>query len=121
MAHADATFYRETYKGRACDDDSILNRWLSRASDDIDAACGEALTLADLDTAAQAHVKRATCAQAETYIANGDGLDDDFESASIGSFSVSKKTVRPGDGFLSARAQRFLDLAGLTFAGVGIP
>lgn len=120
MAYADITFYRTVYIGRTCSDDATLNKWLNRASDDIDIFCVQKFDVDDLSADHLDKLKKAVCAQAESYIVYGDG-DDDFESFSLGSFSV-KKAGSGGvrDGVLCDGAQRYMFAAGLLFRGVHI-
>jgi len=116
MAYADVTFYRETYIGRNCLDDDTLEKWLSRASDDIDILTGMKIDTATMYAFELTLLKKATCAQAENYLVNGDGVDGDFESASLGSFSYSGGKIETGK--VCENSFKYLELTGLLFGGV---
>jgi len=114
MSYATLEYYKTTYQG-ATDTDANITKYLARASDDIDIASGLSFTFADLDTVYQTLVQKATCAQAENYVINGDGLGD-IASLSIGSFSVSNNKSQGGSvqrPVLASRAVQFLALTGL--------
>lgn len=65
MAYADSTYYKETYGGSAIPDEQ-LPRYLSQASDDIDAMTfcriGGAAGFATLPPYSAAQVQKAVCA-----------------------------------------------------------
>lgn len=66
MAYADYGFYKASYYGETLTDETTANRWLDRASDEIDALTFGRLTFA-MPTV-EAHVlkvKKAICAVAE--------------------------------------------------------
>lgn len=121
MAYADTTFYRSTYIGRVCTDDATLNKWLSRASDDLDIFCVNGIDVDTLTVDQLDKFKKACCAQAENYVIFGDGSDG-FDSFSLGSFSVKKSENDSAsrDGVLCGNAQRYLFAAGLSFRGVRV-
>ena len=119
MAYATKTYYRSTYIGRPCAVDATLEAWLARASDDIDLETGFGFVYADLTVVQQTLVQKATCAQAENYIVNGDGIDI-FNSVSIGSFSLSGGDKRESQKGICENANRFLIAAGLGFRGVPV-
>jgi len=116
MAYADKTFYRTTYYGRECANDATLDKWLTRASDDIDTFCGYGFTFADLETIQQTIIKRAVCAQAENYIVNGDGADD-FDSVSLGSFSISGGAQK-NTGGICDKARGFVNMSGVFMGAI---
>ena len=120
MAYADKTYYRNTYIGESCTVDATLDKWLSRATDDIDIYCMNSIVLADLTAAELENLKKANCAQAENYVINGSGTDD-YESASLGSFSY-KKSADDNDrgGVLGERAARYLFAANLLNRSVSV-
>jgi hypothetical protein len=120
MAYATLTDYRTIYIGRTCSVDATLTKWLDRASDDLDTYVFNGITLADLSVDQAAALVKACCAQAENYLINGDGMDD-FESFSIGSFSIKQGAQgQDRSGILCEAAQRHLFRAGLSFRGVFI-
>jgi hypothetical protein len=115
MAYADLTFYRNTYQGRTEADDETLNKWLSRASDDIDLQTHFSIDPAALTPLQTKILSIATCAQAEEYIVNGDGMDYSG-SFSIGSFSMSDKGKSSSP--MCEKAMRLLVETGLLYRGV---
>jgi len=114
--YASLTYYRNTYVGRICSDDTELTRLLTRASNAIDLYCAYGFTYADLTTQFKSLIDSATCAEAENYLVNGDGLDT-FSSASLGAFSFSggKQKSAPE---LSDNCLKYLYLTGYAFRGV---
>ena len=69
--YADINFYKEEYLGEDPQDDVLLNKLLSRASDDVDYYAPE-LEVSELSIKDLELVKKATCAQAEFYVLNGE-------------------------------------------------
>lgn len=118
MSYADLNYYRNTYKGRACASDSILQGWLDRATDDINILNNYNININDLSITNLDLLKKSNCAQAEHYVINGDGYDD-FNNFTIGKFSVSNKeySSRQTTG-LCERAEQFLTAANLNFRGI---
>lgn len=117
MAYADLSYYKTTYLGASVID-AETTKWLSRASDDIDAMVSidvDELTAGQIDL-----LKRANCAQAEYYVSNGATYNDGVQSASIGKFSYSGKTSSGMHGLLSSRAMQYLLTAGLGGAMVDV-
>lgn len=119
MAYADKEFYRNTYIGRECTVDATLDKWLDRASDDID-VLSPGIDTTDYSAAKLTLLKKACCAQAEQYVIAGDDSGGGgFESGSLGAFSI-KVAASASDpaGGLCDRAGRYLYAAGLSFRGV---
>jgi hypothetical protein len=120
MAYATKTFYRETYQGRICSTDATLDKWLDRASDDLDTYVFNGIDVLSLSLAKQDALSKACCAQAENYLINGDGMDD-FSSLTLGSFKIDKGAEgQDRSGILCEAAQGHLFRAGLSFRGVQI-
>lgn len=121
MAYATTDFYRDTYIGRTCTDDDTLEKWLSRASDDLDIYCINGFDVSALSANALDKLQKACCAQAESYVIYGDD-DDEPESFSIGSYSEKRAPGEGSDrsGVLCLKAQKYLFGAGLSFRGVSI-
>lgn len=113
MSYADKTYYRTTYIGEPCAVDTMLEKWLSRAADDINIYCFNGIVVDNLTAAELENLKKANCAQAENYVINGSGTDD-YDSVSLGSFSY-KKSADDNDrgGVLCERAARYLFAANL--------
>lgn len=66
MAYADHAFYKGTYYGEVLTEEAVANRWLDRASDEIDALTFGRLTFAMPTHEAHVQkVKKAVCAVAE--------------------------------------------------------
>lgn len=120
MSYADKTFYRSTYTGRAITSDTELEKWLSRASDDLDIFTFGSVVVEDLEPAQLDALQKACCAQAENYVINGDEIDR-AKSVSLGAFSMTEDTTEGGgQGVLCERAERYLSLSGLLFRGVPV-
>jgi hypothetical protein len=123
MPYIDSDYYKTTYLGKDPGDSSELARLIARASDDVDLACrgpvAEGSVLADVF----ALVKKATAAQVEYYVLNGDGYNEDqtVGGESIGGWSrqVNLTQQRPAMS-LCPRAQAYIDQTGLNFAGVRV-
>jgi hypothetical protein len=121
MAYVDSTYYTSTYFGQSAGTD--FDRLAARASDDIDMATRYNIVLADLDAAQLAMVKKATCAQIENYVINGDGYNDNqvVGSESIGSYSATRNlTQNQKPMALCPRAMAYLEQTGLMFRGAMI-
>lgn len=121
MSYADKTYYRNTYIGRACSVDATLEKWLSRASDDLDIYTYNGIDTDELSADQLTALQKACCAQAENYVMNGDEIND-TESFSLGSFSIKTSTggTGAGAGVLCERAERYLSLSSLLFRGVRV-
>ena len=120
MPYADKAFYRSTYIGRAITSDAELEKWLSRASDDLDIFTFGSIVVDDLEPAQLDALQKACCAQAENYVINGDETGR-AKSVSLGAFSMSEDTTEGGgQGVLCERAERYLSLSGLLFRGVPV-
>jgi hypothetical protein len=121
MPYVDAAYYLKSYLGT--DPGQGLERFLARASDDVELACPAGIVLADLDAAQLALVKKATCAQVEFYVSNGDTFNESERagSVSIGSFqhTVSNQQ-RKSPAALCPRAMAYLEQSGLTSRAVGL-
>ena len=120
MSYADKTYYRNTYIGRACTVDATLEKWLSRASDDLDIFTYNGIDTDALSADQLTALQKACCAQAEHYVIDGDEIDS-TESFSLGSFSIeSTGSSGGGAGVLCERAERYLSLSGLLYRGVQV-
>lgn len=129
MSYVTESYYETTYYG--VDAGSNFNRYAARASDDITAMCpmmkkdatGEALDLTELSTTQLALLQKATCAQIEWYVNNGDDYNDsqDVVGESIGNWSrQSSLTQRRAAGGLAPRAMVYLEQSGLMSRAVAI-
>jgi hypothetical protein len=115
--YATLDFYRNTYLGSDASD-TELTKWLTRASDDIDAATQYQITsLDDYGATIQTLVQKATCAQAEWYINNGGDLSG-VSNLSIGSFSIGKSDSGT-PAVLCSRAMQYLSPTGLACRVIG--
>jgi len=119
MAYIDSTYYTSTYFGNSAG--SNFDKYAARASDDIDFACMHQIVLADLDALQLTLVKKATCAQVEWYVAQGDLYNEQPSnggSESIGGYSRSSGGSSSGAGksnvALCPRAMAYLEQSGLT-------
>lgn len=129
MAYVLEAYYTSTYFGVSAGSD--FSRFAARASDDITSACPmaakdateEALDLTVLTVKQLALLKKATCAQIEWYVANGDEYNESqaVGGERIGNFSrQSNLTQRKGPAALSPRAMAFLEQSGLMFRGAEV-
>lgn len=129
MAYVTEPYYETTYFG--VDAGTDFNRLASRASDDITAACpmipkdstGEALDQTSLTVEQLALLKKATCAQIEWYVQNGDDYNDGGQVGgfSIGSYSAQKNLTQSRPmGSLSPRAKIYLEQSGLMSRAVHV-
>lgn len=107
MAYATDDFYRNVYRGP---DGGV--EFLSRASDDIDMQVVRAINVSALCPEQRELLAKATCAQAEGYVLNGDPDNIAEGSVSLGSFSISSGGAKKV-GKLYRRASDYLFLAGL--------
>lgn len=121
MAYITLDYYTDTYLGVNPDDDTALERAIARASDDIDMQTGYGIVLADLDAAQLAMVQKATAAQAEFYVQNGDTYNESVGSGSerIGSYSRSGAS-KAALGALCQRARAYLEQSGLMYRGARV-
>lgn len=117
MSYIDSTYYTSTYFGNSAG--SNFDRYAARASDDVDFACMQSIVVADLDAAQLELVKKATCAQVEWYVAQGDIYNEQpvGGSESIGGYSRSSggsSGSAKSNMALSPRAMAYLEQTGLT-------
>lgn len=122
MAYVTESYYETTYFG--VDAGAYFNRLAARASDDITAACpmadkdstGEVLDQAALTVEQLALLKKATCAQIEWYVQNGDDYNEASggNGARIGSYSEGSggASIKRAAG-LAPRAKGYLEQSGL--------
>ena len=90
MAYATIEYYRDTYKGTIPASEAEVEKYLDRASDDIDFYNGNSITVEDLSTNQNQQLMKACCAQAEYYVMNGETYNAGFDgSVSVGKFSMS--------------------------------
>lgn len=116
MSYATTNYYQYDYAGKPISDETLLQRLLDRASDDLDfLTMGRiditAMSDADLDT-----LYKANCAQAEFYSNNG--MAEAGGSASLGSFSYSGDST--GSVAYSSRAVNYLAMLGFSRAAATI-
>lgn len=109
MAYATLTYYKDTYKG-ATASDATITAYLDRASDDLDLMATIAIDTSAMGADQLALLAKATCAQAEGYIQNGDA-DLPSGSVSLGAFSISGGGTKRGGVFV--RAYKYALMAGL--------
>jgi len=119
MSYVDQTYYTDTYYGKDAGMD--FDRYAMRASDDIDAACLQSIVLPELDAMQLTLLKKATCAQIEWYVVQGDVYNDQPSNGgneTIGGYSNSRGGNQSSSGrpsiALSPRAMAYLEQTGLT-------
>lgn len=119
MAYADVDYYKNTYGGAAIPDEQ-LPRYLSQASDDIDAMTfcrvGGAAGFAALPAYTQSQVQKAVCAQADYRHDYGDMIDVGLSGYHVGDVTVNIESA--GIGPYSPVARRLLLPTGLMYPGV---
>jgi hypothetical protein len=121
MSYADLDYYRDTYKGEPETDDTTLQKWLDRATDDIDYVTNNNIDVSTLTVYQLEELKKANCAQSETYVKNGDlNGDGSFNEVSVGSFSIKGGMIVSGGVIISGRAYRYLSNAGLLYRGISV-
>ncbi|PEB52450.1 hypothetical protein COO03_11720 [Bacillus sp. AFS098217] len=93
MAYIDADYYNNEYKGTPASDETLLERLINRASDQIDHITNYKLQGVDLDKLMpfiMQQVKKATAAQVEFLAINGETASTVSEGGggfSVGSYS----------------------------------
>ncbi|MEI8095882.1 MAG: hypothetical protein WCG80_16855 [Spirochaetales bacterium] len=121
MPFVDAAYYLKTYFGT--DPGQGLERLIARASDDVELACPAGIVLADLDATQLTLVKKATCAQVEFYVSNGDTFNEPERAGSV-SIGAFQQTVgyqqRKSPASLCPRAMAYLEQSGLIYRAVGL-
>lgn len=124
MPYITLAYYKTDYLGVDPQDDTALARAIARASDDVDMQTMHGIVLANLDAAQLALVQKATAAQAEYYVQNGDTYNEAGGSGSerIGSYSrggSSGSSGSRGQSF-APRAMAYLEQSGLMYRGARI-
>lgn len=114
--YADFAYYTSTYYGESGTEE-IINTYLRRASENIDAATRNRIVLADLIDEQITMIKNACCAQAEFYLQQG-GTEEGGENVSLGKFSISGANTKSSGGYLCSRAEALLRPTGLLNRGV---
>lgn len=113
MSYCTASYYDSVYFGESAGD--RFDRLAARASDDIDIAARFQVNLAALPAAHRDLVAKATAAQIEWYVLNGDTYNDQGDTESIGSYSRTggKSAVTGKPAALCPRARAYLEQTGL--------
>ena len=114
MSYADLDYYKNTYLGEDPGDDTELQKWLNRATDDIDIAYGGSFDEDDYHSTQWAALQNACSAQAEFYVMNGDTYNTDgiVQSASVGKFSYSGNATG-GSSLFCKRARAYMMRSGV--------
>ncbi len=114
MAYADLTYYTDTYKGTDAPTDEI-ETLLERASDDIDAVTGDGVEMDDLSAFQKTLVQKATCAQADYYVLNGEiyNTGGSAQQESIGKYSYNAGNGGAVSSLYAPRMLQYLERAGL--------
>lgn len=124
MPYITLDYYKTDYLGVDPSDDTALGRAIARASDDVDMQTGYGIVLADLDAAQLAMVEKATAAQAEFYVQNGDTYNEagQVSGERIGSYSRSGASGASDSSpvALCPRARAYLEQSGLMYRGARI-
>lgn len=123
MAYITLDYYKTDYLGVDPGDDTELSRAIARASDDVDMQTMHGIVLADLTTEQLAMVQKATAAQAEYYVKNGDTYNEGASAGSerIGSYSRGGAASSSGGATVFApRALGYLEQSGLMSRSIRI-
>lgn len=124
MAYITLAYYKTDYLGVDPQNDTELTRVIARASDDVDMQTGYGIVLDDLDAAQLAIVQKATAAQAEFYVQNGDTYNEAAGSGSerIGAYSKSGSSSGSSSSHvaLCPRARAYLEQSWLMYRGARI-
>ena len=115
-------YYKNTYYGEDPDNDTELTKLIIRASDDVTAFClwNNLDGLEDFNDVVKNCVFKATAAQTEWYVLNGETYNnDDSTSVSISKYSYGGNTKANANGVqLCQRALLYLEQLGLDYRGV---
>jgi len=120
----DLDYYKDIYFGTDPDDDDLLQKLIIRASDDINAKSGWQITdITDYEVFVKNLIYKATAAQVEWYVNNGDVYNETpgNKSEKLGKFSVSgsgKATPSGTDELLCARSLQYFEQTGFAYRGV---
>jgi hypothetical protein len=111
VAYITSDYYTATYYGIYAG--AEFDRLAARASDDIDLATMGQIVVDELTPRQLALLQKATAAQVEFYVINGDTYNDSAEGEEhLGAYSRSgRQTANPAA--LCARAKAYLEQAGL--------
>lgn len=112
MSYADYIFYSTVWGGESSEEE--IEKYLSRASDDIDMITDNQIELNELTAKQIEYLKKANCVQADTYISHGYN-EDVYDSVSVGKVSLSglKKL-----SIMNNKAMQYLISAGLLVRSV---
>jgi len=114
MGYITADYYTNTYLGIPASSSAELLKYIERASDDVNRSCQWGIVIADLDAVELELVQKATAAQVEYYVKNGDVYNQTGStSETIMSYSRTKKDSESKNQSLSGRATGYLEQTGL--------
>ena len=90
MAYIDIDYYKNTFVGSDPDDDTLLQKLINRASDQIDMKARYSIDTDEWHSMQEKFIKKATAAQVEFLVENGEVYNNSGspESASLGKFSI---------------------------------
>lgn len=124
MAYIDLDYYKNTYKGADPQDDDELQKLIDRSIEIIDMITRNRIEDFDnLNALIQAPIQKATAAQTEFLVLNGENYNDSGEinTAKIGSFSYSKNMSKASNSMkdsIAPMAYTYLSKTGYTYGGV---
>ncbi len=124
MAYIDLDYYKNTYGGVDPGDDIELQKLIDRSCDIIDMITRNNIVDFDnLNVLIQDCIKKATAAQTEFLVINGESYNDSGEvkTSKIGSFSYSKdmsKKSNPMKDSIAPMVYTYLSKTGYTYGGV---
>lgn len=120
----DVDYYKDVYCGETTDTDEELTKLIVRASDDVNAAAEWRIDedIADMPTVVKNLIYKATAAQTEWYVLNGETYnDDDSTSVTISKFSYGSRSTQSSsksNNPLCRRAMMYLSQTGLMYRGI---
>lgn len=124
MSYIDLDYYKNTYGGADPGDDIELQKLIDRSCDIIDMITRNRIVDFDnLDTLIQECIQKATAAQTEFLVLNGENYNDsgDIKTAKVGTFSytmdMSKRSNSMADS-IAPMARTYLDKTGYLYGGV---
>ena len=124
MAYIDLDYYKNTYKGADPDDDMELQKLIDRSIDIVDMITRNRIEDFDnLNALIQAPIQKATAAQTEFLVLNGENYNDsgDIKTAKVGSFSYSGDMSKQSNSMRDSIAPMiytYLHKTGYIYGGV---
>lgn len=122
MGHITVDYYKTTFLGIDPGDDTVVSRYIERATDIIDLMISPKL-YSELETAEQEAVQKATAYQTEYFIENGDTFSETPGTGEkVGTWSTSGggSAGKNISRIVSPMVAQVLSRAGLFYMGVEV-